>query len=181
MSGASPRGGPESAAQLQEAVEQREGELREAKKRLTALKEEEKNAKKKQFEKRALEAKEEIANARGDRSVVREQIAEAYRAQAEQERESAAISDQIWRTQLERVTEEVLFKKMRLEKAASRRSELHEEQREKEVQLSTLNAELSRRDVNSEAMLQDALLRADVLRQALKELEEDGSDLHKQW
>ena len=180
MSGASPRSG-ESAAQLQDAVEQRESELREAKKRLSALQEEEKNAKKKQFEKRALEAKEEIANARGDRSKVREQIAEAYRAQAEQERESAAISDQIWRTQLERVTEEVLFKKMRLEKAAGRRSQLHEEQLDKEVQLSTLTAELSRRDVNSEAMLQDALVRADVLRQALKELEEDGSDLHKQW
>jgi hypothetical protein len=171
----------ESAAELRRNVEQREAELREAKERLLARQEAEKNAKKDQFEKRALEAKEQIANARGDRSRVREQIAEAYRAQAEQERESTAISDQLWHVQLERVTEEVLFKKMRLEKAAAKRSELYEEQREKEEQLSTLNEELSRRDVNSEAMLQDALQRADVLREALKELEEDGSDLHQQW
>jgi hypothetical protein len=117
----------ESAAELRRNVEQREAELREAKERLLARQEAEKNAKKDQFEKRALEAKEQIANARGDRSRVREQIAEAYRAQAEQERESTAISDQLWHVQLERVTEEVLFKKMRLEKAAAKRSELYEE------------------------------------------------------
>lgn len=112
---------------------------------------------------------------------MREEIAEAYRGQAEQERRSTAISEQLWHAQLERVTEEVLFKKMRLERAAAKRSKLHDEQREKEEQLSTLNEELSRRDVNSEKMLEDALQRADVLREALKELEADGIDLHQKW
>lgn len=171
----------DSLSELREVVEQRESELTDAKKRLQELQEEEKNAKKKQFEKRALEAKEQIANARGDRSRVREEIAEAYREQAEQERRSNAISEQLWHTQLERVTEEVLFKKMRYEKAVAKRSKLYSEQRDKEQELSTLDEELSRRDVNSEKMLQDALQRADVLRQALKELEEDGIDLHQKW
>ena len=155
--------------------------LRLAREQLRVLQEEEKRARQREYDAEKLQAEREIANARDERATVREQIADAYAAQAAQERRSTALGDEIWQAQLERVEEDLLFKKLRLEKASARSQLLQEQLQDAEGQLKALNSELSRRDTQSEALLHDALERADVLREALGELERGGSDLHQQW
>ena len=135
------------------------------------------NLKKKQAEK-------QIQDARGERAQVRSEIAAAYAAQAETERHAKIIGEEIWEAQQKRVVEDLMLKKLRLEKLQAKRSRLQDQLQETEGHLGSLDSELSRRDVQSNALLQDALQHTDALREALQAAEKDGSNLqsiYRSW
>jgi hypothetical protein len=169
------------AAMAAEAVQRAEQDLQLARDRMLQVRAAEKDEQQREFDIQKAKAEAEIGEARGERANVREQIAEAYASQAEAERSSKALSDEIWQAQQERVAEDLMFKKLRLEKVQEKRKQLSGQLQEKQGQLGSLAAELSRRDVQSDALLQDALRHADVLREALNEAEQDGVSLQQMW
>ena len=136
---------------------------------------------KKDYDLKKAQAEREVNDARGQRANVREQIAKAYAAEAEQAKEGKRLSQKIWETQHQRVAGELLFKKLRLEKTQNKRRELQKALENKEAEINTVGAELSRRDGRSDVELQPVLEHADQLKQALQDAEDAGVDLKEQW
>ena len=134
-----------------------------------------------EFDLKKTQAEKQIQDARGERAQVRSEIAAAYAAQAETERHAKIIGEEIWEAQQKRVVEDLMLKKLRLEKLQAKRSRLQDQLQETEGHLGSLDSELSRRDVQSNALLQDALQHTDALREALQAAEKDGSNLQQMW
>jgi hypothetical protein len=173
---------PVDVAEADDAVRHAEEALRMAKSRMQALQAEAKEQQQREFDLKKAEAEREIHEARRQREDTRTEIKAAYAEQADAERRAKAIGEEIWSMQQERVMEDLMLKKLRLQKTQERRQKLRDELREQEEQLGSLNAELSRRDVHSNTLLQEALQHADALREALHEAEADGrGDVQARW
>ena len=117
--------------------------------------------KEREFAAQRAEAEARIKAAREARTLTRTEIADAYTRQAEFKKQTQEVARKIREEQQRRVEEELMFKKLKLERVAASRSALQKHVDEKQAELQVVGEELLRRDGKSEAMLSSALQRAD--------------------
>ena len=137
--------------------------------------------KEREFAAQRAEAEARIKAAREARTLTRTEIADAYTRQAEFKKQTQEVARKIREEQQRRVEEELMFKKLKLERVAASRSALQKHVDEKQAELQVVGEELLRRDGKSEAMLSSALQRADEMREALQRADESGSDIKQMW
>eukprot|EP01052_Picozoa_sp_SAG31_P000249 SAG31_NODE_8_length_42345_cov_10.980992_1_plen_792_part_00 len=178
---ASDTGGGGELSQAEKEVARKAREYKEAQARLRAARTEAVEQKKREFDEQKRQAEQAIEDARGQRGKVRIDIQEAYAAQAAQKAAGEKLSNEIWEAQQQRVAEELLFKKLRLEQMQKKRQDLQRALQSKQEELQVVSLEINRRDGNTDHELQQALEHADQLKAALAAAEESGLDLKSQW